>query len=404
MQPRDFLENEMGTPVTESFPGRDFLQESQPKESLSTSIAMAAPRLGEDILRGGANFLKSIPQYYESAKTEIPGAFNVMKNSPGHAGSQAMAGLSELGQNVFNTPHDVINYLSQRLNLVPEDINKMVQMGRMPSDTQNAINQTFGEVKEPGEALIRGLPRNALNIMAAKPIASALNPLNLTSGGIARNVLKETEKQISKHSNMYNKIWNKAEKSGFNQVPIDKNLLSVNHEIIDKFYPEKSTMALKAFMEEPTLAHAQAAQSDLGNLRRALEEKSRTTPLLETEKALHKVLSESEKHIENNMFKNAKGEINKGLQNEYGKVTKSYRKNVVPYRYHPAIQAYKAEEITAPELVNALSRGEFARKKGYKHPALKINKAFPLIGTLGTGALGGYLAHELLGNKTPENQ
>lgn len=402
--PRDFLSDEMGSPVNESLPGRDFLQESQPKESLSTSLAMAVPRVGEDILRGGANFLKNIPQYYESAKTEVPGAFNVIKNTPGRAGSQAMAGLAELGQNVFNTPHDIVNYLSQRLNLVPEDINKKVQMARMPADTENAINQIFGTPQQPGEALIRGIPRNALNILAAKPIASALNPLKLTSGGIAKNVLKETEKQIGKHTDMYNKIWNKAEKSGFNQVPVDQSLLNKHFEVIEKYKTPREYEALKEFINNPTLEKAQKAQSDMGVIARALEEKSRTASLLSEEKALFNAAKETEKHIENNMFKNAQGEINKGLQNEYGKVTKSYRENVVPYRYNPYIQKYKAREITAPELVNALSRGEFAAKKGSKHPAIKINKKFPLVGTLGTGALGGYLAHELLGNKTPENQ
>lgn len=163
---------------------------------------------------------------------------------------------------------------------------------------------------------------------------------------------------------------------------------------MDKFYPEKSTLAFKKFLDEPTLAHAQSAQSDLGHLRRALEEKARKNPLLETEKSLYKVISDSEKHIEGNMFKNLKGETNNKLKNQYDKLTKSYKENVVPYRYHPAIQAFKNKEMTAKELVNALSHGSFAAKKGGKHPAIKVNQLLPKAGWLGAGAL---LGKELFG-------
>jgi hypothetical protein len=387
------------SPQATSMPTSDWetLSASEGKPSFGEALKQAPGKIAQDVYAGLTSAAGKIPEYYQAAKTEIPGAFDVIKNHPGRAASQATAGVAELGKNVFNSPHDLINYLSQRLNLVPENVNQMVQMGRMPEDTQQMINQTFGTPQQPGEALIRGIPRNALNVAGGLGLAKALNPMRFTAKGIANIVLKETERQVEKHSNLYDKIWQKADKSGFNQVPFDSNIVLPNAQFIEKFYPEKSTFSLKNLISNPTLENAQKAQSDLGNLRRSIEEKAKTTPLLESENMLYKSLSETEKHIEDSMFKNAAGETNNALKNRYDKVTNSYRKNVVPYRYNEAIQQYKAEKSTAPELVNALSRGEFARKKGFKHPAIKINKAMPY---LGPAAVGLYLGKELFGNNS----
>jgi hypothetical protein len=381
------------------------IPQQQPHESLGAAALKAPFRVAEDVYHGGMGLIKNIPEYWNAAKNEVPAGFNTLREHPVHAGKQALAGIAELGQNVFNTPHDVINYLSQRLNLVPENFNKMVQMGRMPDSSQE-INSLLGAPKYPGEELIRGVPRNALNIAGVGKAASILNPMNLTNKGIAKSVLSETARQSEEHSKMYNKLWKKADKIGFNNVSFDPNLLGQNVQLIDKFYPEKSTFSLKKFLGAPTLENAQKAQSDLGSLRRAIEEKSKTTPLLESERLLHKALEDSEKHIEGNMFKDANGVVNNSLQNQYNKISKSYAENVVPYKYNKAIQEYKARKMTPKELFDALNRGEFAVKKGPKHLAFGIRNALqPLL--WGGGALGGlgglaYLYNEAMGNKRPE--
>lgn len=373
--------------------------QQRPNETFGDSLKKSIPRVGEDIYRGGMNALKSIPSYWDSAKTEVPGLVNSLKNNPGAVGKQFLAGLGELGQNVFNTPHDIANYATNRLNLLPKDINEKIQMGRMPSDTEGMINQTFGEPNQPGQALARGLGRNALNV-AATGIIPKVNPLNMTVKSIAKDVVNTEKQQVKAHNKMYNSIWNEASRTGFNSVPYDANILNPHRDLINKFYPQKSTKMLNEFMSNPLLENAQKAQSDLGNLRRSLEEKARTTPLLETEKDLYDSLSESEKHIEDSMFKNSAGQTNNALRDKYKQVTNSYRENVVPYKYNPAIQAYKNKEILGKELVNSLSHGEFAAKKGSAHPAIKYrNMLKPLL--TGAGMLGGsaYLYNEMFGNK-----
>lgn len=372
-------------------------------ESFGAAAIKAPFRIGEDVIRGGFNVLKNIPQYIESAKTEIPGAFDTLQQHPGHAAQQALAGISELGQNVFNAPHSLINYAANRLNLVPQNINQKVQMARMPSDTQQMINQTFGKPQYPGEELIRGIPRNALNIIAGGKAASVLNPMNLTAKSIAKDVLKTEKKQIDLHSKEYNKIWNEADKSGFNRVPVDINILNQNLQTISKYKTPKEYKYLDEMIKNPTLENAQRAQSDMGVIARALEEKSRTSALLHEEKSIYNAAKEAEKHIEENMFKNHRGEINQSLQNKYKKVTNSYRENVVPYRYNPHIQAYKNKEMLPKELVNALSRGEFAAKKGHQHRAIGIRnmiKDHPVLSNLGLTGAALLAYHNMMGNKT----
>ncbi len=367
-------------------------------ESFGAALAKSPFRVGEDIYRGGMSALKSIPGYVNSAPNEINGLINNLATHPGHVGKQVLAGLAELGQNLFNTPHDIANYATNRLNLIPQDINKQIQMARMP-DSEETINTTFGQPIYSGENLARGLGRNALNIMGSAGIVKQLNPVNLTARSIAKDVVNTEKKQIAKHSNMYNAIWKKADKTGFNEVPYDKNLLIPYRDVINNYYPSKSTKTLNDFISKPTLENAQRAQSDLGNLRRSIEDKARTTPLLGSEKDLYEALSGSEKHIENNMFKNSKGEINKSLKNQYDKVTKSYRDNVVPYKYNPSIQAYKNKEMLPNELVNSLSHGEFAAKKGSAHPAIILrNKLFPTAKGIGLIGGGTYLYNQMFGN------
>lgn len=135
--------------------------DDMPEEKIGTSIVKAPFRMLEDALGAAMGAVKSVPGYYEKAQTEVPGLYNLIKENPQAAGKQFLAGLGEKGMSAFNLPHDLANYGTNRLNLLPENINKHIQMGRMPEDTQQMINQSFGEANAPGESLARGLGRNS---------------------------------------------------------------------------------------------------------------------------------------------------------------------------------------------------------------------------------------------------
>lgn len=402
--PRDFLSDDSVSPVTENPTARDFLQEDQPKESLGTSLTLAIPRIGEDIIKGGYNFLTKVPDYFKTTKTEVPGIFKTLKSNPIHALGQGVAGLAELGQNLFNTPYDIANYASNRLNFLPQNINKKIQMARMPDSSQE-INNTFGNPIYPGEKLIRGIARNALNTYGATKAASLLNPMNLTAKSIANDILKTEKRQVNIHSKEYNKIWNEADKSGFNNVPVDAKKLSDNLSIIEKYKTPKDYQSLEDFIINPSLANAQKAQSDMGIIHRKLQEKSSNGALTSEEISVYNAAKEAEKHIESKMFYNKSGNTNQSLKDKYTKLTNSYRENVVPYKYNSSIQAYKSRKMLPNELVNSLSRGEFAAKKSGAHPAIKIrNMLSPLL--TGAGLVGGsaWLYNQIMGNQLPEEQ
>lgn len=515
--------------------------EQAPQEGFATAALKAPYRIGEDLYKGAAHFIKGIPDYWNQAQTEVPGAFNALTEHPGHAAGQLGAGVTEMGHNLLNMPKGLADYLSHRLNLLPE---KYAQKVPYQEDISGDINQVFGEPKYAGEKLIRGAGRNALNLAGAGGIAKTLNPLNLTAKNIAKDVLNTEKKQVLEHGKRYNKIWNEAEKTGYNQVPVNQKLLSDNLSIIEKYKTPREYQSLEDFILDPTLQNAQKAQSDMGIIHRTLDKKSRKGSLTSEEQAIYKAAYNAEKHIENNMFaktiphyeekipierydvgnmfgvshnssntvlptnnlgmikegnkarvinskvgldqrgkgigkalykaaiedslkkglqfesdsivsNNAlnvykalekegykfkfnpkvketlmdhegntykglesldelspvvelistpKNKIfNKELQKQYKILTNSYRQNVVPYKYNQAIQKYKAQESLPNELVNSLSKGEFAAKKGNKHRAIGIRNN---LGPISIGSAIGvglpWLYKQMFGDNHPE--
>jgi hypothetical protein len=394
--PTDFLADDMQMSQPSSQPsGRDFLAENeQPKESLGTSAALAIPRMASDAVTGLYKFAQKIPDYYETAKTEVPGALNVLQNNPRRAGSQAMAGLAELGQNTFNTPHDLVNYFSNRLNLVPKDLNQIVQMGRMPEDTQQAIDQTFGKPQQAGESLIRGLPRNALNIAGTKGLASTFNPLKLMHGNIAKDIVETGMKNREKYTKLYTNIFNEAGKKGIADLSHVAPKIDIN--MIREFSPEKAIVGVEDFMNSPTLQNAHRAKSDLLGIKRKLDK----LDTFNTGQAKqYKAVKNSIRELQDNMFKDKSGMVNNSLLDKYNKIQKGYSREVIPYS-NRNIGKYMRNEMSAKELVNSLSHGEFRAKRGRHHPEIALRgMLMPLLGTAGGLGVLNLLYKDLTGSK-----
>lgn len=396
---RDFLADDFEQPQPT---GRDFLWEQEP-ESLGTAAKLAVPRIGEDLYRGAYNAYQKSPEYLEAAKTEVPGFLNPMNfmRHPVDRGKQTLAGLAELGHGLLNFPHGVADYAANRLNLIPKSWAEKIPYQR---DISQDINSLLGEPQRPGDKLSRGIARNALNLVPTAKVASALNPLNLTAKSIAKDVVNTEKKQVLSHGKRYNEIWDEAAKSGFNKVPANQKLLSDNLTTIEKYKTPREYQSLEDFILNPTLENAQKAQSDMGVMHRKLEEKSRSSSLTSEEQALYKAAKDSEKHIEGSMFKDSLGNTNEALLDKYRKLTQSYRENVVPYRYNKSIQKYKAKEILPKELVNSLSKGEFAAKKGHKHRAIGIRNNLTPISIGSAIGIAPWLYNELFSTEPTKNK
>jgi hypothetical protein len=404
------------------------------KETLGFSAAAAPGRMIEDFYRSMMDTVRSSPQLWEKAKTEIPGLANMAAKPLAGAGAsmmlggapvssmsnlfngslngeptnmkqvggQVVAGLGEMGKEAFNLPHNVANYATERLHLFPEDINKKIQMGRMPDEeTQQAINQRFGEPKLPGEALIRWASAHAIPITGAGAAAMALNPMRLTATNIAHEVVREGERQVATHNALYNRLWRDADRAGMNHVPFDRNLVQNNYEFIDQYKTPKETESLVNLMAHPTLRNAQTAVSDLRGIQRSLEEKSKKGALFSEERQTLDAAIQTERHIVDNMFLNQDGTVNHRLANRYRGISESYAENVVPYRYNADIQEFKDRGITAKQLVDRLPINEFGAKKAHLHPNLyrreAMLKALSSINNVAVGIAGGAVGAGLTG-------
>ena len=376
------------------------------RESLGYSVAAAIPRIFSDVAKSAYGFANKVPGYLESAKTEVPGVISAQMQHPIHSRMQELAGANELINKVAQFPLNLSRYGTDRLHLVPEGVTKAIEK-ITPSDTTEAINKLFGQPQYPGEALMRGTIRDIPELLATGKVADFLNPMNLTSKTIAKNVVKEGERQQDVHSQFYNKLWNDASQQGITNVPYDLNRLQSNFDTISKYKTPKEYESLVKFSNNPTLENAQKAQSDMSQIARKLEEKSRSSSLTSEEQNIYKAAKDSEKHIEGNMFKDQNGNVNQSLKNKYDYITKSYRENVVPYKYNSDIQAFKNKELLAKELRQRLSKGEFAAKKGSEHPELfradQIKNALIGLGIAGGISAGGKsLSDYLSAQKVPD--
>lgn len=380
-------------------------EESSTPLTLGQALAQAPSKMWEDFSRGAMNFAKNIPNYYESAQTKIPQALEALGGNPKQANKQLLAGLAELGQKTFNLPHDLTNYLSDRLNLIPKDINQKVQMGRMP-DSNQQINAQFGVPQNAGEEAFRWGGRNANAILGMGGIANAINPMKLTPNNIARSIIREGDRQVNVHNRFYNELWRDADRVGVNTVPVNNTIVNGNLDFIRQYKSPRDYRSLENFSQHPTLPNAQTALTDIKGMRRSLDEKSRTSSLSGEERHLYDALEQTQNHIENNMFRDVHGNVNEGLANRYRGITNSYRENVVPYRYNKDIQAFRERELLAKQLVERLKIGEFGAKKGAKHPELyrsdALKKALVSLGLGGGLISGGYSGYQYLLDKNKQ--
>lgn len=328
-----------------------------------------------------------IPKDIDFLKEAFPAAWEMIKNNPAQAAKNVGAGAVEFGGRVSRVPPALADYLAHIGMIKPETAQAMPRPFS-EQEVSGAMDQFVGDTENKGGQLLRGALRNADLVSGGAKLASLANPLKLTDKALAKEIVKTEGAQVGKHSSMYDSIWNEARRSGFNNVPADLQNLSDKLGVIEKYKTPREYQALHDFILDPTLENAQKAQSDMGQIARKMEEKSRGSSLTTEEKSVYEAAKGAEKHIEQNMFKDAKGNVNQDLQDKYQKVTQSYRENVVPYKYNTDIQAFKNREMLAKELMARLKGGEFRAKKGSAHPRIAIKELLKPLG-VGVGVVGG---------------
>lgn len=250
-------------------------------------------------------------------------------------------------------------------------------------------------------ALLGGLLGGAIPGVPAA-LKSKYNPLNYSNKNIANNILSAKKEVINKYDNLYNSLWNdvKERKLNFNAKSLNDKKIKNDFKIIEKYTPqEKKTLALRKFLETPSTQKAHNAVSELKDIKRPLEKKMH---LSDAEGEQYRALDRAIKYIENNMFKNNKGEIDKAALARYREISKGYFKENIPYTRNKEIQKYEEGRMKARKLVPRLREGEFGAQMEERHPELEnqlfVNKLFK-NSLLGLGGLAGadYFINKLAG-------
>jgi hypothetical protein len=195
-------------------------------ESLGKSALLAIPRLavdaGDTLYKGA----KAIPGYYEKAKTEVPALARkfIDRDFSPHNIAQGLAGVNEGINALGQFPRAVAGYGENRLNLLPKGSEEAVKKWWAP-DTSKAINEIFGEPKDPGETAIRGLGRNIVPLASAAKLARIMP--HLTKYGATRAL------------NSARKL---AEKRDIGKINIDPTLIKDARQFLPTTSPNRKVL------------------------------------------------------------------------------------------------------------------------------------------------------------------
>lgn len=370
-------------------------------------IPHALGEVGSDVLdkvkgipKAATDVWGAIPEVGEAAKRQFPGAYEQITEEPARAGKNVVGGMAKAAGKLSQIPPGIVDYLAKIGMIEPETAAKYARPTSM-EDVNAAVKDFVGGEEKPGDALLQGA---VPFVYGAGKALSPINPMKLTQNSIIKNVLSKEALQKGVHEKMYTDLWNQAAKKGFKEVPYKPKLNDI--QAIKKYSTEKSYGSLDKYISNRSLSNAQKAQSDLGKLIRDYRKKESLTS---EQKATYDAAVKIQKNIKDSMFKNKKGEVNTKLQKRYENITKSYGENVIPYSTSKPIKDFKNKDITKEQLINRLSTGKFAAKKGHEHRAIAIrkklgNKYTPYGIGAGLGAGGLAIINKLLGFGTEKEK
>jgi len=338
------------------------------KESLLTSIAAAPYRVGGDIGQSAYDFAKKTPEYYEKAKTEIPGLMSLGLKHPFHGFGQALAGTHELVNSIAQLPKNLSSYGENRLNLLPQGTTNLIDK-ITPEDTTESINQLFGKPTYPGESALRGGIKNIPQIVGGINVAKFLNPAKYKSANIAKNISKAQDSNFEKYGKYYNDIFSHAEKNNLGKT-LPGLIKKLDLRTALKNEPADALVSKNEFTSNPTSRTAHEFKSDLLRIQRKLNKMQGKEVLSKGNKNKLDAVNKTISDIEHNMFTNSTGKIHKEIADKYRKTQEGYEKEVLPYTLNTDIQQYRKGKLLPKELTASLKKGEFAAMRGKQHPEL----------------------------------
>jgi hypothetical protein len=323
-------------------------------------------------------------------------------------------------ENFVNTPANVAGYLGKHGIGFPEDIAERAHIKVNPFE--------MGE-QEAGDVFAQGLP----SLAALGPLGEAgklgtaariaarggsgagigltqnQNPIltgllnaaipeivsrtpGFTNKAIANKLSADKKMEIQRAAEGYNNFFNEAKNLGVGKI----NKPSINAGDIVRHSQPKHHEALIKFLNEPTLENAHWAQSDLGFLKRHLENVAKKQDLTSTQHNTLKNVIEAQNRIKKSMFNEKNMKNSPNLENKYNQLSQKYLENVVPYKELQELSEYESKNLTRNNLIKSLLNNDtFMLGLAKKYPQIYLNKALRSTpakvagSTILGGALGG---------------
>jgi len=207
--------------------------------------------------------------------------YNIAQMLPSNPRGESYA--KALGESLRETNAERIPHIKQY------DYSKMLGIKSQPTASDEAI-QLATEFALP----IGGASK--LAIKGAKALAEHLPAV--TSKGLAKEISTGRDVAKEKYRGLYNALFQEAEKKGLTKIEKP----DIKSELIEKSSMPKYHIALKEFLNKPTLENAHKAQSDLGKLQRAMEKADSINPLTSTQQKTYRAVIDAKDKIKKSMF------------------------------------------------------------------------------------------------------
>jgi hypothetical protein len=328
--------------------------------------------------------------------------------------------LAQGFENFVNMPANIAGYLGKHGIGFPEDIGEKAhikvnpfEMGEqqagdvlaqgLPSLAVLGPLGEAGQLNQLSRAGARGLsgasigltqnqnPIHTALLNAAIPAAIEKTP-GFTNKAIANTLSKDKKIATQEAAQKYNKWFNQAREYGVNKIK-RPNIMA--GDIVTHSVP-KHHEALVKFLNEPTLEHAHWAQSDLGFLKRHLENIAKKQDLTSTQHNTLKNVIQAQNRIKQSMFNEKNMKANPKMQEQYNQLSGDYAQNVVPLKSLQELSEYEQKKLKPNKLIQSLlNNDEFMLGIGKNYPQIQINRALRskpakiIGGTLLGGSLGG---------------
>lgn len=304
-------------------------------------------------------------------------------------------GLGNLGISALNLPLEMIGEASGEKFRIPHlDLSKYTEEAPIAHSVGNVTSQLLPlgrginaarEIARPGgfmgilSDILRGA--GAGYVFGETPegergLAAGLGGLlggfgGSTSGAIANRVNQNMRGQQNLYRNLYRDIFNEAEQAGIGQVRPPR----INYESIFDNSSNRFNQSLRDFQNLPSIENAHRAQSDMGKFVSHLQKLERNNPLTsEQHRALTNAM-DAQDRLRGAMYTNFLRHDRPDLAARYGETTQGYARDVIPYTRNKKIRDYTSGSLSAPDLIEALSKNhEFMTRFRNQYPEIGLNR------------------------------